>query len=430
MSVELCSLTLQRDDTSLANLVASGLFGDGAAAVVAVGSERATARDGATAWSSRTCSPPAAASTRTPSGRWAGTSAAPACRIVLDAQRARRWWSATSARTSTASSPTTGSPSDDIEWCVAHPGGPKVLEAMQDALGRAARGPRRSPGRRWPRSATCRRPRCCTCWPTRCADRPPRPGLLRPDARDGAGLLLRARPAAGAGGGRMIWYTARWSSPVGLERLAELVVSKRNAAWSLARGGVESGQGHYPVMVVLHTGLLVGAAGRGLARRPTFVPALGLDHARAGGRRPGAALVVHRARSAGSGTPASSSCPGLPRVTGGPYRFLSHPNYVAVVVEGLALPLVHSAWITALVFTVATRACWRPASASRTVRWLLPSPPRADRPDRRCAVRDLLVVGGGPGRAGDRAVRRPRRARRRRCGTSASASSTRPAARG
>ena len=44
--------------------------------------------------------------------------------------------------------------------------------------------------------------------------------------------------------------------------------------------------------------------------------------------------------------------PGLPRVTGGPYRFLSHPNYVAVVVEGFALPLVHSAWITALVFTV------------------------------------------------------------------------------
>ena len=46
---------------------------------------------------------------------------------------------------------------------------------------------------------------------------------------------------------------------VGLERLAELVVSKRNAAWSFERGGVEHGQGHYPFMVVLHTGLLVGA---------------------------------------------------------------------------------------------------------------------------------------------------------------------------
>ncbi len=44
--------------------------------------------------------------------------------------------------------------------------------------------------------------------------------------------------------------------------------------------------------------------------------------------------------------------PGAPRVTGGPYRLIPHPNYVAVVVEGIALPLVHSAWLTALVFTV------------------------------------------------------------------------------
>jgi methyltransferase len=44
--------------------------------------------------------------------------------------------------------------------------------------------------------------------------------------------------------------------------------------------------------------------------------------------------------------------PGMPRVTGGPYRWMKHPNYVAVVVEGIALPLVHTAWITAVVFTV------------------------------------------------------------------------------
>ena len=43
-------------------------------------------------------------------------------------------------------------------------------------------------------------------------------------------------------------------------------------------------------------------------------------------------------------------------VTGGPYRFLSHPNYVAVVIEGFALPLVHSAWITAVVFTLCNAA--------------------------------------------------------------------------
>ena len=44
--------------------------------------------------------------------------------------------------------------------------------------------------------------------------------------------------------------------------------------------------------------------------------------------------------------------PGAARVTGGPYRLLPHPNYVAVIAEGVALPLVHTAWITALVFSV------------------------------------------------------------------------------
>jgi methyltransferase len=44
--------------------------------------------------------------------------------------------------------------------------------------------------------------------------------------------------------------------------------------------------------------------------------------------------------------------PGAQRINGGPYRLMPHPNYVAVVAEGIALPLVHSAWITALTFTV------------------------------------------------------------------------------
>ncbi len=64
-------------------------------------------------------------------------------------------------------------------------------------------------------------------------------------------------------------------------------------------------------------------------------------------------------RWAGSGTPGSSSSPAHRGSTGGPYRFLSHPNYVAVVVEGIALPLVHTAWITALVFTVLNAALLR-----------------------------------------------------------------------
>ncbi len=137
---------------------------------------------------------------------------------------------------------------------------------------------------------------------------------------------------------------------VALERLAELVVSKRNAAWSFERGGVETGQRHYVVMVVLHTGLLVGALLEVWLLHPEFHPALGY---------PMLALVVASlalrwwciATLGRRWNTRVIVVPGLPLVTGGPYRLTSHPNYVAVVVEGLALPLVYSAWITAVVFT-------------------------------------------------------------------------------
>ena len=61
---------------------------------------------------------------------------------------------------------------------------------------------------------------------------------------------------------------------VGLERLAELVVSRRNAAWSFARGAIETGRGHYRVMVVLHTGFLVAMLVEAVVRRPEVPPAL------------------------------------------------------------------------------------------------------------------------------------------------------------
>jgi methyltransferase len=138
---------------------------------------------------------------------------------------------------------------------------------------------------------------------------------------------------------------------VGCERLAELVVARRNQAWSAARGAVEAGARHYPAMVVLHTGLLAGALLEAwLAPRP-FVPALGW---------PMFALVLASQglrwwciRTLGrQWNTRVLVVPGLPRVDRGPYRALPHPNYIAVVVEGAALPLVHTAWITAICFTV------------------------------------------------------------------------------
>jgi methyltransferase len=139
---------------------------------------------------------------------------------------------------------------------------------------------------------------------------------------------------------------------VALERLAELVVSTRNARWSLAQGGRETGQGHYVVMVVLHTGLLVGALVEAWWRRPAVPLALAATML---------ALVVASqalrwwciATLGRQWNTRVIVVPGLPLVQSGPYRWLRHPNYVAVVVEGFALPLVHAAWWTALVFTVA-----------------------------------------------------------------------------
>jgi methyltransferase len=147
-----------------------------------------------------------------------------------------------------------------------------------------------------------------------------------------------------------IWYTVLVGL-VAVERLAELVVAKRNLAWSLARGGRESGFAHYPFMVVLHTGLLAGCLVEVWLRGGAFPALLGW---------PMLALVVAAQvlrwwciRTLGhQWNTRIVVVPGLTRVTGGPYRLFAHPNYVAVVVEGFALPLVHGAWLTAVVFTV------------------------------------------------------------------------------
>ncbi|MCT9089897.1 hypothetical protein N4G70_13595 [Streptomyces sp. ASQP_92] len=149
----------------------------------------------------------------------------------------------------------------------------------------------------------------------------------------------------------MHWYTLLVLAVVA-ERVAELVVARRNANWTLARAGVEHGRGHYPVMVVLHTGLLVCClAEPALADRP-FVPALGWPML-------ALALLAQALRWWCITTlgPYWNTrvivIPDTRLVATGPYRFLRHPNYVAVVVEIFALPLVHTAWLTAAAFTAA-----------------------------------------------------------------------------
>ncbi|HEU4910922.1 MAG TPA: isoprenylcysteine carboxylmethyltransferase family protein [Actinomycetes bacterium] len=145
---------------------------------------------------------------------------------------------------------------------------------------------------------------------------------------------------------------------VGLERLAELVVSTRHVRVALGRGGVERGRGHYPVMVVLHTSLLAGALVEVLVAGRDFLPWLGW--AMLGLVVAAQGLRWWCIRTLGwQWSTRVVVVPGAPLVTTGPYRWLRHPNYVAVVVEGVALPLVHTAWVTAAVFTLANAVLLR-----------------------------------------------------------------------
>jgi methyltransferase len=145
------------------------------------------------------------------------------------------------------------------------------------------------------------------------------------------------------------WYTVLLGL-VALERLAELVVARRNARWSFARGGIEVGRAHYPAMVVLHIALLAGCVVETVLLDRPFIPLLGWSML---------ALVVAAqalrwwciATLGGQWNTRVIVVPGMPRITTGPYRWMSHPNYVAVVVEGIALPLVHTNIVTAVVFT-------------------------------------------------------------------------------
>jgi methyltransferase len=164
---------------------------------------------------------------------------------------------------------------------------------------------------------------------------------------------------------------------IAAERLLELVFARRNAAWSFARGGVEHGRGHYPVMVLLHTALLLGAPVEVWLLDRHTSPLLA-----------GSMLLIAVLAQAlrwwciTSLGPRWNTrviiVPGLAPVTTGPYRWFTHPNYIAVVVEGLALPLLHGAWLTALAFSTlnalllrARIRCEDEALAT------LPAPPRA-----------------------------------------------------
>ncbi len=141
---------------------------------------------------------------------------------------------------------------------------------------------------------------------------------------------------------------------VAVQRLLELRYSRRNERRLRVQGAVERGAGHYPVMVGIHALWLVSTLVEGLLRGPETpwwwpVPLA-------------AFLLVQPLRywailSLGEGWNVRVLVvPGRRLVRSGPYRYFTHPNYLVVVVEVLALPLIFGAWVTALVFSVLNAA--------------------------------------------------------------------------
>jgi methyltransferase len=131
-----------------------------------------------------------------------------------------------------------------------------------------------------------------------------------------------------------------------VERVVELVLSTRNARRLLDAGGLETGQGHYPAMVAFHALFLVAAGLEPLLwprawPRAASLTALGVALLAMALRWWAVTTLGHRWSTR------IIVVPGAPPVTGGPYRAVRHPNYLAVAMELLAVPLIGGALGTA-----------------------------------------------------------------------------------
>jgi len=137
---------------------------------------------------------------------------------------------------------------------------------------------------------------------------------------------------------------------VALQRLLELGFSRRNERILRARGAVERGKEHYPLIVAMHTLWLLSTLVEGTLRGPDFPAYWPVPLA--------LFLLVQPLRywavfSLGENWNTKILVvPGAELVRRGPYRYLRHPIYVVVVVEIFTLPLIFGAWITALLFSV------------------------------------------------------------------------------
>lgn len=132
---------------------------------------------------------------------------------------------------------------------------------------------------------------------------------------------------------------------VTIQRLAELVIARRNTERLLKAGAIEASPGHYPLIVALHAAWLIGLWILAYNIPPNLVLI-------------GIFLILQALRvwvlvTLGSRwTTRIIILPGAPLVTTGPFRFLSHPNYCVVVAELLILPLAFGLVWYGIIFSI------------------------------------------------------------------------------
>ena len=139
---------------------------------------------------------------------------------------------------------------------------------------------------------------------------------------------------------------------VGAGRLVEMRISRKNQKRLAAQGIEKISEPHFRWMVALHVCVLVAAAFEVLFLRRPFLPALAAPMALLFFLANGIRWWVIRTLAGHWNVQVMASAR-LGAVTAGPYRWIRHPNYLAVYIELVALPLIHTAWITALVAALA-----------------------------------------------------------------------------
>ena len=133
------------------------------------------------------------------------------------------------------------------------------------------------------------------------------------------------------------------------QRLGELVLARRNTSRLLAKGAIEIGPGHYPLVVALHAAWLVSLWIWGRDQDVNVLALIGFAVMQ------GLRLWV-LATLGERWTTRIIVLPGAPLVAAGPYKYLSHPNYAVVAGEIALLPLaLHLPWL-ALIFTLLNAA--------------------------------------------------------------------------